>query len=94
MAIGNQVNSSISSLNTEIAQVAIDLHNAARHAVDFFERIDARGIQGLKDIGFTDIDAESFYDISNSMNLAGLLWFGQAALPAKSDFSTTTAKVR
>lgn len=77
MAIGNQASYSTSSLNTEIAQVASNFHNAADHAIDFFERINALGVSGLQGIGFDSATAAAFFTLANQMNTAALIWMGQ-----------------
>lgn len=94
MSIGNQAGYSITSLNAEIANVAVNFHNSADHAQDFFERINALGVVGLKAIGFSEADANNYYNIANTMNLAALIWFGQATLPAVNNFDLASAAVR
>jgi len=94
MAIGNQASYSTSSLNTEIAQVAIDFHNAADHARDFFERVDALGVVGLKAIGFDDATANQFYTLADAMNTAAQVWFGQAKQSQIVNFDAASAAAR
>jgi hypothetical protein len=94
MAIGNQTTYSVTSLNAEMGTVAVNFHNAADHAQDFFERIRGLGVQGLKDIGFDPVIAQTFFDTANLMNTAALVWFGQAAQTPASNFDDATAKAR
>jgi hypothetical protein len=94
MAIGNQVNLGTSELNTEIAHVAIEFHNAAQHAKEFFERINSLGVAGLQNIGFTANDAQTFFDTSNQMNTAAGVWYGTLAQNPAFNFDDATAKVR
>ena len=94
MAIGNQANYSTSSLNTEIAQVAINFHNAADHAIDFFERINALGIAGLQAIGFDAPTANAFFTLANEMNTAGQIWMGNAIQNPTFNYDNASAAAR
>lgn len=94
MAIGNQTTQSLSSLNAEIGQVATDMHNVNNNAREFFERVNAMGVQGLKDIGFAPADAQSFFDVANYMNTSAGVWFGLLAQTPAFPFDDATAKAR
>ncbi len=94
MAIGNQASYSTASLNAEMAQVAVNLHNANDHAEDFFSRVNALGVAGLKAIGFDDATANAFFTLANQMNTAALVWFGQATQPALFNYDNASAAAR
>jgi len=93
MPIGHQVSLSMAQLNIEIGEVGTDFHNAARRAQDFFERINSLGIAGLVNVGFTQPDAQAYFDAANSMNTASKVWFGDVGTPPF-NFDDETAKVR
>lgn len=93
-AIGNQASYSITSLNTELAQVAVDLHNANDHAVDFFERVNKLGTAGLQAIGFDAATATAFFTLANQMNTAGQVWFGSVNQPAAFPYDDASAAAR
>jgi hypothetical protein len=94
MPIGNQATYSTTSLNNEIAQVAINFHNAADHAQDFFERINALGVAGLIAIGFDTATADKFFTLANQMNTAAMVWFGDAAQTPPFNFDDASAAAR
>lgn len=94
MPIGNQASYSTNSLNTEIAQVAVNFHNAADHAQDFFERVNALGVNGLQAIGFDAPTANAFFTLANEMNTAALIWFGQAIQDPAFNYDNASAAAR
>jgi hypothetical protein len=94
MAIGNQTSYSITSLNTELGQVAVEMHNANNHANDFFERINKLGVAGLKNIGFDDATANAFFATTGQLNDAYLLWIGQIVKNPAFNFDDATAVAR
>lgn len=93
-AIGNQASYSIASLNIEIAQVATDFHNAADHAIDFFERVNALGVSGLQALGFDAPTANAFFTLANQMNTAGQVWNGAATQPAVFNYDNASSAAR
>lgn len=94
MAIGNQASYSTSSLNSEMAQVAVDFHAAAGHAKDFFDRVNALGVAGLQALGFDAPTANAFFTLANQMNTAALIWFGQATQPQTFNYGNASAAAR
>lgn len=92
--IGNQASYSITSLNTEIANVASNFHNAADHAIDFFERVNALGIAGLQTIGFDAPTATAFFTLANQMNTAALVWMGQVTQSQSFNYDNASAAAR
>ena len=93
-AIGNQASYSITSLNVEIAQVAVDFHNANVHGQDFFERVNALGIAGLEALGFDAPTANAFFTLANQMNTSAQIWFGLATQPAVFNYDNASAAAR
>jgi hypothetical protein len=94
MPIGNQAGYSTASLNAELAQVAVNFHNAADHAEDFFQRINSLGVAGLKAIGFDDTTANAFFTLANQMNTAAMVWFGTATQPGMFNYDNASAAAR
>ena len=94
MAIGNQTTYSVTSLNAELAQVAMDMHNANDHAIDFFERINKLGTAGLQNIGFDAPTATAFFTLANQMNTAGQVWNGAATQAALFNYDDASAAAR
>lgn len=94
MAIGNQVNYSTSSLNTELAQVAKEMHDAHDHARDFFLRINKLGIAGLQVIGFDAPTSTSYFTLANQMNSVALIWFGTGTQSATFPYDDASAAAR
>jgi hypothetical protein len=94
MPIGNQAGYSTSSLNTEIATVAVNFHNAADHAQDFFERVNKLGTAGLIAIGFDAPTATLFFTLANQMSTAANVWFGSANQPVAFPYDDASAAAR
>jgi hypothetical protein len=94
MAIGNQLTYSTSSLNAELAEIAQEMQDAHRKAREFFERINAFGINGLEGIGFAVDDANNFMQTANYLNTDALIYYGQAAQTPAFNFDDACAKAR
>ena len=94
MAIGNQSTYSTSSLNSELASIAQEMHDAHTRAMDFFNRVNALGIAGLTAIGFGVTDGQSFFATANYLNTMALLWYGQASQAQAFNFDNATAIAR
>jgi hypothetical protein len=94
MAIGNQTTYSVTSLNAELGDVAVGMHNANSRANDFFERINKLGVAGLKNIGFDDATANAFFAAAGQLNDAYLLWVGQLVKSPAFNFDDATAAAR
>lgn len=94
MAIGNQTTYSTTSLNSELGQHATDTQNVMRGDVEFFERINALGVTGLVAIGFSQDDAEKYYNTANYLNTIAEVYFGQATQLALFRFDDATASAR
>jgi len=94
MAIGNQTLYSVTSLNAELGQVALEMHSANDHAADFFERINKLGVAGLQAIGFDGPTATAFFTLANQMNTAAFVWFGTANQPVAFPYDDASAAAR
>ena len=94
MAIGNQATYSTSSLNSELASIAQEMHDAHSRAMDFFERVNGLGIAGLSTIGFGVTDGQNFFATANYLNTMALLWFGQATQTPSFNYDNATAIAR
>lgn len=94
MAIGNQASYSTTSVNSELAQVAVNFHNAADHAQDLFERINKLGTGGLQAIGFDAATATQILSLCGQMNEAARIWFGLQNLANPFNYDDASAAAR
>lgn len=88
MAVGYQVNNTLSSLNTQLGQAAVDLQNAANEALALFGNVNNLGTTGLEALGFSATDAANFLLYAGYLNTMAELYFGQATQATAFDYDS------
>lgn len=95
MAVGFTTNVSTSQVNADLGSVAVQLRDACKRAIEFFQGVNVLGIAGLQSqLGMTLTDATDLFNQANQMQTVAQVYFGTAAQTPAFNFDAALAEAR
>lgn len=94
MAIGLSVNNSIAQINSDLGRISVALRDACQNALQFFQGINALGVNGLEAIGFSAQDAQDIFNAANHMQTVAALYYGNASQAQSFNFDDSLSEAR
>lgn len=94
MAVGLSTNVSVSQLNADLGNVAVELRDSCKRAIEFFQGVNSIGIAGLEQLGMTVQDANDLFSAANELQTVAQVYFGTAAQAAPFNFDSALAEAR
>lgn len=91
MTVGNQA--SESGLNATLGQVAVNIRNDLRQALNLFEYVNSIGTAGLQALGFSPADATAYFNTLNYLQTVAQVFFGTASQSPAFDFDNAVCEV-
>lgn len=94
MAIGYGDTLGVSNLNNMLGANAVALQETCLNIDKFWSAVNNLGVEGLVAKGFSQADAQLFYDTSNYLQTVSRIYFGEAVQRDPYDFDSQLSVAR